>query len=83
MVTPHSSMETPDAKPSDALPVSEDLMRQYEQVLGALTIRVSYFHFILEKELWLRLGLDDEAGRVLTENLQLANLVDRLQRVLR
>ncbi|MBC7838797.1 MAG: hypothetical protein H7Y39_09210 [Nitrospiraceae bacterium] len=43
-------------------------------------MRLSFVHFILELNLWSVLGIDPECGRVLTEDLPLVNLANRLYR---
>lgn len=46
-------------------------------------MRISLFHFILEMELWSLLGIDENSGRVLTEDLPLSNLMHRFERAVK
>ena len=63
----------------DLLP-PEPLLEQYEKALGSLVMRLSLSHFILEANLCFLMGIDVESGRVLTEDLPLTSLINRVSR---
>lgn len=76
---PHKEAAELNPSPLDLLP--QQLLIQ--QVLGALVIRLSYAHFILELNLCSLLGIDAEKGRVLTEDLPLSKLASRFLRTVK
>lgn len=52
-------------------------------IVGALVMRLSYLHFVLEINLWSILGIDEGSGRVLTEDLPFKSLIHRFERTIR
>ncbi|CAI4032128.1 hypothetical protein DNFV4_02555 [Nitrospira tepida] len=76
-----SRNKTPERTPSplDLLP-PEPLLEQYEKAIGSLVMRLSLSHFILEAHLCFLIGIDLECGRVLTEDLPLKSLINRVGR---
>lgn len=73
----------PQNKPFDKIPPAFDLIPRQpllEQAVGIFVMRLSFVHFILEINLWSLLGINTGCGRILTEDLPLTSLANRLYR---
>ena len=53
-----------------------------QAAVGSLVMNLSYVHFVLEINLWSLLGINQNSGRVLTEDLPFKSLMQRFMRTI-
>jgi len=81
-----STMKKDDARTQVADALVERLLEArpaievaYERALGKLAIRFSLLHFFLERFGWVGWGVQEHIGKILTSNLPITHLVEKLR----
>jgi hypothetical protein len=55
-----------------------DIEAAYQRALGKLTMHFSLLHFLLERMSWTLWGLNDQTGHILTKDLRVSHLAEKL-----